>query len=57
MGNATTKDYSRSISIGNSSKKTRWDGPGKSICCFIHFILKFLMILKIGIFHSQELKL
>ncbi|XP_025994691.2 uncharacterized protein LOC105193641 [Solenopsis invicta] len=28
MGNATTKDYSRSISIGNSSKKTRWDGPG-----------------------------
>lgn len=28
MGNATTKDYSRSISVGTSSKKTRWDGPG-----------------------------
>ncbi|XP_018360305.1 PREDICTED: interaptin [Trachymyrmex cornetzi] len=28
MGNATTKDYSRSISVGTSSKKTRWDNPG-----------------------------
>ncbi|XP_012533814.1 uncharacterized protein LOC105835260 [Monomorium pharaonis] len=28
MGNATTKDYSRNISVGTSLKKTRWDVPG-----------------------------
>ncbi|KMR05376.1 myosin light chain smooth muscle [Lasius niger] len=28
MGNATTKDYSKSISVGTNSRKTRWDGPG-----------------------------
>ncbi|XP_071646937.1 uncharacterized protein [Temnothorax longispinosus] len=28
MGNAITKDYSRNISVGTSSKKTHWDGPG-----------------------------
>ncbi|XP_018399453.1 PREDICTED: titin homolog [Cyphomyrmex costatus] len=28
MGNATTKDYTRTVTIGTSSKKTRWDNPG-----------------------------
>ncbi|KAL6255448.1 hypothetical protein P5V15_013783 [Pogonomyrmex californicus] len=28
MGNVSTKDYSRNISIGTSSRKARWDGPG-----------------------------
>lgn len=28
MGNATTKDYSKSVSVGTNSRKTRWDGPG-----------------------------
>lgn len=28
MGNATTKDYSKNISVGTNSRKTRWDGPG-----------------------------
>ncbi|KAL0100115.1 hypothetical protein PUN28_019518 [Cardiocondyla obscurior] len=28
MGNATSKDYSRSIPVGASSKKTYWGGPG-----------------------------
>lgn len=29
MGNATTKDYSRNITVG-TSRKARWDGPGRS---------------------------
>ncbi|XP_029169766.1 protein SON [Nylanderia fulva] len=28
MGNATTKDYSKNISVGTNSRKTRWDGSG-----------------------------
>ncbi|XP_050456846.1 titin homolog [Cataglyphis hispanica] len=28
MGNATTKDYPKNISVGTNSRKTRWDGPG-----------------------------
>lgn len=36
MGNATTKNYSRSVSVGTSSRKTRWDGPGRLICCYVY---------------------
>ncbi|XP_011347140.1 uncharacterized protein LOC105284950 [Ooceraea biroi] len=28
MGNATTKDYSKSTYVGTSLRKARWDGPG-----------------------------
>ncbi|XP_012219362.1 muscle M-line assembly protein unc-89 [Linepithema humile] len=28
MGNASTKDYSKSISVGTSSRKAHWDYPG-----------------------------
>lgn len=42
MGNATSKDYSKSISVGTNSRKTRWDGPGRSIYRFSRIIFNNL---------------